>query len=358
MNNRFVQSFKSNQHGYNNQLLANNPMSSGSNRRNRLQEINQQKKIQELKLLERRDALEKKYGKQKIFDSIIKPEKLDKVNNKNVHQDYKQKQHDFEGQKEILWKGRTNKPYKRIIKDENNTNYFQQKTHVSKKDEKDQLRRKMIIHRVTDADKEGVEEELIILKGKLQSHDDNLRNKFSEDKKAQHIKKFEYHHRDRYIIPKENGTHEDNKEEAIKLYKKQQEEEEANRNKADNIIAELMDVGFLDNNKIPETPTNNKIVDNQTKKGKSFIGSETNDNKQIRPHVSHNGYVRNSSNRPSNVNKSNVRNMKNTNPVPTVKKSTMTSVNSKKRITQVRPSSNNKNTANVRNNSKKRSFVV
>jgi len=132
-------------------------------------------------------------------------------------------------------KKRVNNPYKGIIKD---FNY----------DQKLKKQEDLIIHKVTqgDKDKDQFDQKMGVYKTNITSHNDEIKEVYSIDKKNQHKKVFEYQHKYKYRTKLDNNNEEaDLRVDRIDFYKKEQQKLEDNKKKIDNILMDLIDVGIL-----------------------------------------------------------------------------------------------------------------
>jgi hypothetical protein len=236
------------------------------------------KEMQKINQLEKLNELENKIDKEKIRESVIKPVKIDKKNNmddiiKNAKEkwgfDIKKKksiknqydeiddqfQRNLEMQKKTLQKERTNLPYKNIIKNikdgddhyEKHYKKFVDSPLTGEADKKaiEKAERDLLVHKVTNADKDGVEEELIDLKKNLEIHNDELKVIYSTSKEAEHKQKFEYNHKSKYRIKYDPDNHEDMKKDKINILKKEQKRMEKDKQKVDDMIQFLVDDGIF-----------------------------------------------------------------------------------------------------------------
>ena len=250
----------------NNSLLQQNPMFRDNMNYNNSQQLQMMqmmqvkqmqriKELQKIKQIERLNELENSLDKEKIRESVIKPLKIEKKNNmddiiknakekwgfdiskkksnKNPYNDINdQFQNKLETQKNTLQKQRTNLPYKNIIKNiKKNDQHYEKhykkfvdkplKGKVGTKEIK-KAQKQLLVHKVTDADKEGVEEEFDDLKQNLETHDDELKVIYSTSKEVEHKKKFEYNHKSKYRIKYNPDDHEDMKKDKINILKREQ----------------------------------------------------------------------------------------------------------------------------------------
>jgi hypothetical protein len=180
------------------------------NRQRELQEINEAKQIEKL------NRMISKIDKDKLKESIIQPEKIEKSNKdrRKLETDYKASEKNYKPQIEKFWRQRTNEGYKHIIKDRDPTKLNPQK--IKEKE--------LIVHTVTDADRneERIEKEYTNLRNKLEVHDDELKVIYSTTEEAKHKKKFEYEHKYNKNVKYDPSDHNELRDHGIKLLEKEQ----------------------------------------------------------------------------------------------------------------------------------------
>ena len=241
----------------NNQNYFNNPFLNNSNNSN-LIKIKEQ---QELKQLEKLNQLENKYNKDKIKESVIKPIKIEK-DNRDIKKDYNSKEKEYFKERDELWKIRTNQPYKNIIKDEQQVKKFINRNNIDKSE--------LIVHKVTNLDKQSVDKEYSQFKNKLETHNNELKVIYSTNKQAEHKKQFEYNHKYKYRIKYDPSDHNKLKQDKIEMFKKEQQKEEENKQKIDNIIENLINNGIFNKEELEEIgiKNNNDNSDNNSNNSK------------------------------------------------------------------------------------------
>lgn len=235
----------------NNMLLQNNPMF--MNNQMQMQKI---KDMQQIKQIEKLNDME--MDKEKIKESVIKPIKIErsKKDKQEFETKWKESERKYKNGKEFgseiqeYWKKRTNEPYKVIIKDPN----FNKRQYNTTND--------LIIHRVTNKDKEGVEESFNDVKNKLEKHNEELKVIYSLSNKAEHSKKFEYNHKYKYRMNYDPKNHDSLKQDKIKYYKEQQKKEEEGKQKLDGILETLISDGIFDKEELNEISINVKENNN------------------------------------------------------------------------------------------------
>jgi len=296
----------------NNNLLRNNPfMNQNQQMQQQLQMQQQQmlqmqqlqmqqmqkiKDMQQMKQMDKLNEIDLTMDKEKIKESIIRPIKLEKSKQDRIELEKKWKEtetnyHDKTGKDygpEIkqYWSKRTNQPYKNILKNED----------YSKKISSD---KDLIVHRVTNKDKEGVEEGFTEFKGKLETHDNELKVIYSTSKKNEHKKKFEYNHVYKYRVQHEGKDHEDLKEDRIKYYKDQQKKEEVGKKKLDVLLETLVSDGIFDKDELSGLSIGSN-KDNQS----SQSSQSSQSNKGKKSNINNSDTVSNSSSNDNSSNKS------------------------------------------------------
>lgn len=215
----------------------------------RIQEANQLKRIQELKKLEKTQTLNQLKDKKKIQDIVIKPVKIDR-NNSDVVPDHQVRQEiydEFKMKKEKEWKKRTNQPYKAVLKNV-----------LTEDDYKKQFKSKddLIIHRVSQVDKEGLDDKFDDFLDDIEIHDNELKTIYSVSKEAEHKKKFEYNHVSKYRIKETPSDHKQLKESHIDAFKKEQKRQEKGKKHQEDILDQLLDSGYLEEIKEIEAEEN------------------------------------------------------------------------------------------------------
>lgn len=128
------------------------------------------------------------FKKNSISNGTVQVDKLDKSYFDN---EISKLQSTYEPNLAEYWKTRTNQPYKNILKNENYN-----KTFKTKED--------LIVHKITNADREGLIDEYKKLMDLLEKHNNELRLIYSTSKKTDHLKKFEY--TNKYQFVKYNPT--------------------------------------------------------------------------------------------------------------------------------------------------------
>jgi len=236
---------------FNNNLLNQNYMNQMNNinifNKNNSQNSNQMgqmmtnyKKIEQGKLLAKINELDKnrdtlRLDKDELRNAIIRPIKIEKADKQDIIIKYRDLQNNISSKRELeeLWKKRTNQTYKNIIKDEK----YQKKEYKKKED--------LIIHKVTNADKFGVDTELKDFQGKIETQNGELKIQYSSSKEVEHKKKFEYNNKYKYTVKYDPKAHEELKDNNVEYFKKEQEKNEKDKKKVDDIIQNLLNSDIL-----------------------------------------------------------------------------------------------------------------
>ncbi len=307
-----------------NALLQNNPIFQNNMNYNNSEQIKQMqmmqmaqmqriKELQKIKRIEKMNELENNLDKEKVRESIIRPLKINKKDNmddiiknakekwginikkglnknKNPYQDISNQITDqLQNKVKEFHKKRTNLPYKNIIKDEKHYKKFVENPLIGKinKTTKKKREKELIVHRVTDADKEGVDEEFDKLQGEIEKHDGELKVIYSSSKEAEHKKKFEYNHKYKYRIKYDPSDHEKMKKDKISILKKEQHKMEKNKKKIDDVIQFLVDDGIFDNEIADSEIKDEQKQTTHAKRKITFTRpndkEEKTDNKHIKP---------------------------------------------------------------------------
>ena len=251
---------------FNNNLLNQNYINQTNNvnifNKNNPQNANQMgqmmtnyKKMQQSKLLAKINELDKNrdmlhLDKDELRNAIIRPIKIEKADKQDIIIKYRDLQNNISSKKELedLWKKRTNQTYKNIIKDEK----YQKKEYKKKED--------LIIHKVTNADKFGVDTELKDFQGKIEVQNGELKIQYSSSKEVEHKKKFEYNNKYKYTVKFDPKAHEELKDNNVEYFKKEQEKNEKDKKKVDDIIQNLLNSDSLSE----EEKKDISLVDNKS----------------------------------------------------------------------------------------------
>ena len=199
-----------------------------------------------------------------VRDAILKPAKVDKVPAKVVKEAYDVSVKNMTPDLKKHWAKRTNNPYKNIIKDKK---YYEKFLNNLNKIEKDEL----IVHKVTDQDKEGVKDEYDKHHKNLEKHDGELKviYSISDDIKKKHLEKFEYNHVAKFRMPYDPSDHNTMKKDQLKYYKQQQKKYSEGTEKNDDIFRTLIEEGIFDKDEIEEADNRSVKSTDSSKSSKS-----------------------------------------------------------------------------------------
>lgn len=180
--------------------------------------------------------IDKKYNLDELKNKIIKTEKVDKaLKEKELKQQISNKQNLLKDEYEKALKNRKNNPYKCIIK---KFDY----------DKKINDRCDLIVFKPKDEDKEGFIKDFTNKTKIKKTQDEELKNIFTEDKKDEYTKQFEYKQKYKYNLSIDNneGTTDDLRTDRINFYKKEQSKE--CNSGINDILEDLITKGALSEN--------------------------------------------------------------------------------------------------------------
>lgn len=218
----------------NNQMLNNNPAFFANIKDNSYYQKMNIEKMERMRKIKSADELG--ISKEKLTDFVICPIKVEKENNKEIARKYGEKSMTYVATKkkgkdtipdflDKLFQGRTNNPYKNIIKDEDYTKNFKKKEDL-------------IVHKVTSIDKNLIKtmaefEEMMDF---IEIHDGELEIKYSKAKENKYKEKFDYENKIKYRIKYDPKNYGDLK----KFYKKEQKKIKKTSKRFDEMIEMLL----------------------------------------------------------------------------------------------------------------------
>lgn len=244
INNRMVNDYqrvvKNNTPFSGNQMLNNNPtFFHNLNDASFYHKMNMEK-MEKMKKVKSVDELG--LGKDKLTEYVICPIKVEKENGKELSKKYNDKSTLYynpkkkntinkDAWKEVsesiksLWGGRTNNPYKNILKTADYSKKFKNKDDL-------------VIHKVTTLDKNLIKtmaefEEMIDF---IDIHNGELRIKYSDKKKSKYEEKFDYENKIKYRIKYDPKNYSELK----KFYKKEQKKLKKANRRVDEMIEMLL----------------------------------------------------------------------------------------------------------------------
>jgi hypothetical protein len=179
-------------------------------------------------------------------------EQATRARNKDVHiqYDFVNSSWDVEGDK--YKQSRTNQPYKIIINREENREdpkRLLEKERLWQSTKDDAMRpnfRDLIVHTVTDADKDGVIEDHDRENYMRKELDDENRVIYSESNRTKHKRQFEYKHIYKYRIRIDSKNHIELKDDRVAYYEDQQRKLEADRAQSDALLSMMQENDMID----------------------------------------------------------------------------------------------------------------
>lgn len=191
-----------------------------------------------IKKMNRFNNVDKMYSDNELKDLIIKPIRIEKP---NIDIKSIASTRETENVKEVgeLVKKRTNQPYKGIIKE---FDYSK----IREKHEED-----LIVHKVTEADKDKTvfDNNMNLHKGKIEKHNEEIKDVYSTSKENEHKKEFAFQHKYKYAMKVEGTDADDDlRTDRIEFWKKEQNKIEENKKKIDDILLNLIDSGIISEN--------------------------------------------------------------------------------------------------------------
>ena len=173
-----------------------------------------------------------------LIDKIIKPIKEEKVSLQHLKKSIEIKKKELEDNEKEGLKTRKNFPYKGIIK-----NFDYNKIIKNEKD--------LIVFRPQDENKETFKEDIKIYKDEIKKQNIENKNVYSDDKKTDYNKKFEYVQKYKYKsnLSNNNETEGDSlRSDRIDFYKKEQSKIDKNNSIINDIFVDLINKGVLTEN--------------------------------------------------------------------------------------------------------------
>jgi hypothetical protein len=214
-----------------NPMLNNNPLYIGSIRDPNFCNKMNMAKIEQIKRAKRVDDFG--MDKKQMMEYIICPMTVNKSTSDEILKLWKTFEDTFMPLKEEWQRGRTNQPYKNILKNEN-----YKKTFKTKDD--------LIVHKVTDADKLGLLEDYEKLMAIIEKHNDHLSVIYSTSERNKHKKEFEYVQKYKYRLKYDPKDFDELKD----FYKKEQKKISKEKRKIDEILNSLVENDILDSKDI------------------------------------------------------------------------------------------------------------
>ncbi len=216
----------------------NNPLLQNPQQMNNMyQQMMQMKRMQQANIMAKMNEIERMRGKIKVNDdqlkkAIIKPIEVEKTDSRELLGKYREVSNKLESELKEHWSKRTNQPYKNILKNEDYSKNFKKKEDL-------------IVHKVTNLDKLGLEEDYNKYNKNIEKHNNELKIVYSQNEQINHKKKFEYNNKYKYRVKYDPKDGKELKEDNIEYYKKEQQKLEKDKKKVDDIIETLMNSDLL-----------------------------------------------------------------------------------------------------------------
>lgn len=244
----------------NNTLLQNNKyiQQTMQNKMQQMQYIQQMQQLRKIQLMQQMQNKIKQYTKNLLEPINVKEDnskvkdnylKLNKIRDKEKKST---KIIDNAGQELKI----DNTPYKQIMTQKEYGGEDYKKTHSKKT-----FNKEILVHKVNKNDKNIslFEQQLAEKEKKVKKYDQTLEKIYADEKKEEHIKKFEY--RKTYVYrqlnddvnPDNHLDHTNMKKEIFKTYEKQQKEWETDNIKVNNVVQNLKDTGILTEDQVNNT---------------------------------------------------------------------------------------------------------
>lgn len=241
--NRYNNFQKENVPFQNNNLLSTNPRFQNSMNNNgslQMQQIMRMKQMQQIK----KEEMMKNLGnimedKEKIRESVIRPYKENKQSSEIIIAQAKLLESDFTPKLQEWWLGRTNQPYKNILKNLKEEDY--KKKYERKED--------LVIHRVSSEDKIGLLNDYEEMKKNVEDHNKELKKIYAPSKEMEYKKNFKYIYKYKDRVKHNPKDFNDMKNDQIEFHKKEQQRMERNRNNIDDTIESCIASGIFDTEK-------------------------------------------------------------------------------------------------------------
>lgn len=160
-------------------------------------------------------------------------------------------------QREEFWKGRTNQPYKTILPEKEFKKEF--------KTQED-----LIVYKTNpdDKNKAKLEANLKTFSNDMSQHKQELKAKYTADKKQEFTKEFEYNSVEKYSIKYDQENFKDMKVNVIDYYKKEQQELEKDKQNVDSIIESMVANDNLDKESSQHEQPKTEVIDKYAQRQK------------------------------------------------------------------------------------------
>ena len=265
LRNRYQQHRQQPVNYMNNNLLSNNPVFTANihdpnfHREMIMRREQQRKRVRNINDLN--------LTKEQIVEYVICPIKAEKGDRMEIDRVYKDLDDTLTTKwlEQNWWRGRTNQPYKNIIKEED---YW--KRNFKKQSD-------LIVHKVTDMDTVGLMDDYYQLLELIERHDKDLKVIFSASEKTKHKRKFKYVNKMKYRMKYNPKDYKD----LTEYYKKQQKKYNKTVKQYDEVIQMMMDNEDITDEQLKQIEAE-FLCDNDTKERKEARRKKENKNRKKR----------------------------------------------------------------------------
>ena len=219
----------------NNQILNNNPLYMSNIHDQSFYQRMMSHKDEEIRKI--KNVSELGMSKEQIIEYVIAPLKIEKSDSNEIKRLYDDESNKYTEKyiEKNWWAQRTNAPYKNILKEEN-----WKKEIKSGSD--------LIVHKVTNLDKLGLEEDYIKLQELLENHDGELKVIFSASKESEYKKSFKFVQKYKYRMKYDPKDYNDLKN----YYKNEQKKHDRDQKRFDEIIGLIMEDDKIDEKELKQ----------------------------------------------------------------------------------------------------------
>jgi hypothetical protein len=222
---------------------------------NMYQQMMKLKQLQQMKQLEKINDIDKLISEDRIKESVIKPIKIERDNQKDFEDKANKLVSEFDAKRQEHWSTRTNQPYKVILTkgqlDDTGQKYIKS---FNKKED-------LIVHKYTKKDTVETMDNFKALVDILNKHNNELKIMYSASEEAKNLEKFEYNNKYKFRIKYDPADFETLKKDQISYYKKEQFKLEKDKKRVDDIIDSLMSTGIFSNDEIKQLEEEEKEGD-------------------------------------------------------------------------------------------------
>lgn len=212
----------------NNSMLSSNPAFLGSIKDPQFYNRMSAARMEQMKKVKNINDLGK--SKEELMEYVIQPLKIEKSKFDEIEPVYLDRKKNFTEILNEFWKSRNNVGYKNILKNE--------KTFGKDFKNKEEL----IVHKVTNLDKIGLNKEFDKLKKLLKRHNKELKSIYTDDKEANFKKEFEYVNKYQYRLKYDPKSFDELKE----YYDKEQKKIAREDKKLTDLIDTLLESDVLE----------------------------------------------------------------------------------------------------------------